>query len=385
MKVFGLKNAKIKSGQKVLVRVDFNVPLKKGRISDDYKIKRTLPTLVYLKQAGAVLIVVSHLGRPKNRHDKSLSAKPLASALQKLLKTKVTFIIDPFSPAFKTQLNKAKPGTIFMLDNIRYYPEENKNDSAFAKKLAALADIYVNDAFADSHRAHATVNAIQFFLPSYAGFLLEEEVVNLRKIIKPIKPLVVIGGAKIDTKIGIISKMKKVAKYVLIGGALANDLLRAAGYEIGKSLVGDDKKAAKKVLGKNVILPLDAIVTNRKGKVEIKNVDEVEKDDKILDIGPRTICLFSNYIKKAKTIMWNGPLGMFEEPRFRQGTIAIAREIAYSSKYSSYTLVGGGETIEALKIAKAEKIVSWASTAGGAMIDYLSGQKMPGLIKIVKN
>lgn len=276
-----------------------------------------------------------------------------------------------------------------MLENLRFSHDEENNDLGFAKKLAGLADIYVNDAFAASHRAHASVSAIKNYLPSCAGLLLENEIVNLNKILRPKSPLIaIIGGAKMETKTPLIKKLLKKSSRILIGGALANNFLAAHKIEIGKSL--RDKKSialAKQFLNKKIILPADVITGTKKdgrGEAKVKNVYQVKKNEIILDIGPETIKLYSRFIKKAKTIIWNGPMGMYESEHFKYGTLSIARAVASRSSGAAFGAVGGGETIEALKMTKMLGYVDWVSTGGGAMLVYLSGGKMPGLKGIVK-
>lgn len=395
MKIKSIRKVKKIAGKKVLLRVDFNIPMENGHIQDDYKIVASLPTIRFLLRYKSKIIIATHLGRPDGEKIKKYSLKPGAKRLRELLGEKnhpvsrVKFINDCIGFKVGNEVSKLKEGEILMLENLRFYKEEQKDNKEFAKQLANLADIYINDAFANSHRKHASMNAIQKYLPAYAGLLLEEEIKNLYKIIHPKKPLiVVIGGAKIKTKIRLLKKISKKGAKILIGGALANNFLKAHNLEIGQSLI--DKASlsfAKKFKKKNILLPIDVLVRQAKeakGKPEVKSVDKVGKEDIILDIGPETIRLFSNHIKKAKTIIWNGPMGKFEEEHFKHGSLAIARVVAARARGWAFGVVGGGDTIKILKMTKMQDYVDWISTGGGAMITYLSGEPMPGLKQIVK-
>jgi phosphoglycerate kinase len=297
-----------------------------------------------------------------------------------------------------------KPGEVAFLENLRFNKGEQSNDLKWAKNLASLADVYVNNAFAVCHRADASVSAIKKFLPSFAGLLLEQEIVNLNKILRPKKPLVVlIGGAKIETKTTLIKNLFKSASQILVGGALANNFLAASGYEIGTSMTDKESvKVAKNLLRKNrllffnrskIILPVDVITSTNLKKnlqigaqnvIQIRKPGEIKKGEYICDIGPETIGLFAKYLKKAQTIIWNGPMGLFEIPNFRQGTIIMARLIASRASGKAYGVIGGGETIEALNLSKMAEYMDWVSTGGGAMLSYLGGEKLPGLKGIVK-
>jgi 3-phosphoglycerate kinase len=282
-----------------------------------------------------------------------------------------------------------KERDIVLLENIRYNKEEEKNDDKFAKELASLGDIYVNNAFAVSHRKHASLVAIRKYLPAYCGILLQKEIENLYKILKPQSPfLAVVGGAKMATKVALINNLAKKTKdtKILLGGAVANVFLLARGYEVGKSLVNKEYlKVAKKFSPKNIIMPLDAVVKNFKSKkISVKNIRDIGKGDIILDIGPETIKLYSNIIRKAKTIIWNGPLGYFEDKRFKNGTMAIAILIAARSTHKAFTVIGGGETVEAVEATEMKDHINWISTGGGAMLSFLGNKKMPGLKGIVK-
>ncbi len=389
MKINSLKQKRQWRGQTVLLRVDFNVPTANGKISEDYRIVSALPTIQYLLAKGARLIIISHWGDPKGV-DAALSVKPLARHLQKLLKQPVKFVPEIVGLKARAAANALKNGELIFLENLRFHEGEKTNSKIFAKELSALADIYVNEAFSVCHRAQASVSAITSYLPSFAGLQLEAEIKSLQKILKPKKPLIVVmGGAKISTKAPIIKKLYSRASYILLGGGLANTFWRYQGLEIGKSIYDAeaDKTVAsfiryKKIMPK-IILPIDVVVKSRDGKSCQKLLKDVKKTDYIFDIGPESIELFSSYIKKAQTIVWNGPLGKFEESPYKHGTVSVGVAIAARSTGKAFGLIGGGETVEALKMTKMESYVDWVSTAGGAMLSYLGGEKMPGLKNII--
>lgn len=390
MQIKSIQNAPNLYGKKVLLRADFNVPIKDGKIQDEFKIKQQLETVDFLLRNHCRIILLTHLGEPKpGKFDKKYSVVPIAKELSKLLDRKITVAkgVDEFMAG--REISKAKYGDIVMLENIRFEIGEKKNDKKLAKNLAKLADIYVNDAFAVSHRAHASVSAIKKYLPSYAGLLLAQEVTSLNKALNPKKPLItLIGGAKISTKINLIKKLEKNSAKILLGGGVANNFLLARGYEIGRSIVDkEDINFAKKFKDKKIILPVD-VVTSATAKgttAKVKGIKNVNKIDYIYDIGPETIRLYAHYIKKAATIIWNGPMGKFEEDKFKHGTISVAITVAARSKGWAFGVVGGGETVEALKLTKMFTDVDWVSTGGGAMLSYLGGEKMPGLEGIVRS
>ncbi len=390
MKINSLKKIKNLKGKTVFLRVDFNVPLKDGVIKEDYRIRSGLETINFLLAKGARLVIASHLGEPKGR-EAVFSLKPVAARLKTLLKRPVKFLSEAVSPKTTAAVKTLKPGEMVMLENLRFNAGEYKNDDKFAASLAVLADIYVNDAFAVCHRDQASIAAIKKYLPSYAGLLLEKEILALNKILKPTKPLVVImGGAKIKTKAPLISKLYPAASQILIGGALANNFFKFQGLEIGKSMIDEDsapdiKKFFKsKKLVPKIILPRDVVVKTKDGRAQVVAPSAVKASDTILDIGPASISDFAAYIKKANTLVWNGPLGKFEEASFKHGTLAIAYLIAARSSGLAYGVVGGGETVAALNLTKMSGYVDWVSTAGGAMLTYLGGGKLPGLSKIVR-
>lgn len=376
------------SGKKVFLRCDYNVPIKKGKIEDDYRILASLPTIRFLLRYKCSLIISTHLGQPKEK-DKKYSTKPIANYLADILGVKVKFVDDCVGTKVKLAALRLEPGEILFLENLRFYNEEETNDKNFAKKLAGLAEVYVNNAFGVSHRSNASVDAIKKYLPSFAGLLVEDEVNNLEKIINPKKPLIsVIGGAKIGTKIKLIEKLSQKSERVLIGGALANNFFVAHGLEIGKSLVDKDSiKFAQKFKNKNLVLPVDVVVGKKidgSGQPKVKKISEIKPNEVILDIGPETIKLYAYFIKKASTLIWNGPMGMFENKHYKHGTVVIGQAIAARSRGQAFGAVGGGETIEALKLTKMIDYVDWVSTGGGAMLSYLGEEKMPGLQGIIK-
>jgi len=388
MAIKTIRNVKNLYGKKVLLRTDLNVPIKKGKILDDYKIEQQLATIRFLLEKHCRIILVSHLsGTIPGKFDEKYSVKPIAKALSKMLGKSIVVVkeINDFEAGKK--ISKAKYGDIIMLENIRFEEGEEKNSRALAKKLAKLADIYINDAFAVSHRAHASLSAIKDYLPSYAGLLVEKEIINLNKALHPQKPLItVIGGSKISTKIALVKNLEKKSSYLLVGGALANNFLLAHGYEVGKSMVDEESIGfAKKFKSHKLILPVDVTVSNRAkgGEVRVKKVNDVNKTDYIFDIGPETIRLYSHFIKKAATIIWNGPMGKFEEGQFKYGTMSIARVVAAHSRGKAFGVVGGGETVEALEKTSMFEYVDWVSTGGGAMLSYLGGEPMPGLEGII--
>jgi 3-phosphoglycerate kinase len=382
MKLKSINDAKLIKGKTVFLRVDFNVPNNKGKIKDETKILAVLPTIRFLSRYRCRIILATHLGDPGGKKVSRLSCRFLAKRLNQILGgARVKFVEETVGKKASLAIKSLKPGQMIFLENLRFNKGEEKNDSAFARQLAKLADIYVNDAFSVCHRAHASISAIRRCLPAYAGFLLEKEILNLDKVKNPAKPLVVLmGGAKIKTKINLIKNLQDKAAKILIGGALANNFFKAMGLNVGKSLVDKESVViAKKLLkNKKILLPLDVAVSCKEG-AEVRLIDSVGKSEIILDIGPQTIMLYSTVIKKAKTIVWNGPLGAFEQVHFRHGTIALGQLIAARSRGKTFGVVGGGETLEALKMTKMEGYIDWISTGGGAMLSYLGGEKMPGI------
>ena len=378
MKIKSIRQVKNLAGKRVLLRADLNVPMKGGRIKDDYKIVAVLPTVRYLLRHNCRLVIATHLGQGL----KGEFTKPIADRLGRLLGKKV---------AGPEKIEKMENKEIVMLENLRWHKGEEKNDKKFARALATAADLYVNDAFAVSHRRHASMSAIKKYLPSYVGLLLEKEILNLAKILRPAPPLVaIIGGAKIETKLSLINNLAKKSERVLIGGALANNFIAAHGFKIGKSVADRPSvRTAAQIIKrhKNIILPVDVVAAKsvKSKNARVLPVAKVGASDMILDIGPKTVRLFVSFIKKANTIIWNGPLGYFENQHFKHGTLAVARVIAARSTGQAFGVAGGGETIEALKLTKMENYLDWVSTGGGAMLAFLGGEKLPGLKGIVKN
>ncbi len=390
MSIRSIKKVKNLKNKTVLLRADFNVAMNHGRIKDDYKIKVGLETVEYLLAQGCRLVLMSHLGEPPGEVTAGYSLKPIATRLSKLLKKPVKFLPEAIGTKVQAAVKKLKPGEILMLENLRFHHDEYDNDRAFAKELASLGDIYVNDSFAVDHRTQASLVAIKKYLPAYAGLLLEKEVIALNKILKPKKPLVVImGGAKISTKAPLIAKLYGKADKILLGGGLANNFFKWQKLEIGHSLYDEDSETyvrkffRGKKLASKIILPPDVIIKTKDGEARLVAANKVKSSEAILDIGPATVSLFAEYIKNAQTLIWNGPMGKFEEESYKFGTLAVARLVAARSSGRAYGVVGGGETVAALEMTKMAEYVDWVSSAGGAMLTYLGGGKMPGLKGIV--
>lgn len=374
--------------EKVLVRVDYNVPMQDGVITDDTRIRASLPTIEYLLKENAIIILMSHLGRPKGKVDKQFTLQPVAKHLSELLGKPVEFAEDCIGPVAKEAVGKLRPGQIVLLENLRFYEEEEKNDLGFAEALAELADIYVNDAFGVSHRAHASVDAITLYLPSVAGLLLEKEIKFVGQAIEqPEHPFVaIIGGAKVSDKIGVIDNLLTKVNTLLIGGGMANTFLAAKGYEMGKSLVEEDKiDLAKKLIEKaqllevKMLLPTDVVIADRfaaDAATENCSVDDIKSEWMALDIGKKTSEMYADAIKDAKMIVWNGPMGVFEMDAFCSGTEQIAQAVANPSAIS---IIGGGDSVAAIEKLKLADKISHISTGGGASLEYLEGKVLPGI------
>jgi len=373
------------AGKKVLVRVDFNVPIKEGKIKDDTRITSALPTINYLLEHGAAVILMSHLGRPKGQRNLEYSMKPVADHLATLVSAPVKFAEDCRGEAAKAAAEALKPGEILVLENTRFYAEEEKNDPQMSADLASLADLYVNDAFGSAHRAHASTYGVAELLPSAAGFLMEKEIKYLGDAIaNPVRPFVaILGGAKVSDKIGVIENLLKKADKILIGGGMANTFLKAQGYELADSLVEDDvldtaKDLLKKSEGK-LVLPVDMVLGDAfdaEAKMETLPVGNVPAGWRILDIGPKTVEVFGEEIAKAGTIVWNGPMGVFEFPHFAAGTFAVAHKVADSSAVS---IIGGGDSVSAINQSGLSDKITHISTGGGASLEMLEGIELPGL------
>ena len=376
-------------GKRVFIRVDFNVPQdEKNNITDDTRILLSLPTVRFVSEAGGKVILASHLGRPKGKRDLKFSLAPVAKRLSELLGKKVTLATDCIGEEVQKQVEGLREGEVVLLENLRFHPEEEKNEEAFSKALASLCDIYVNDAFGAAHRAHASTEGMTRFVKIVAaGFLMMKEVESLEKaLVNPQKPYVaILGGAKVSDKIGVIQNLLGKVTTLLIGGGMAYTFLRAEGFQVGKSLVEEDQiglslSLLERARGKiTFLLPSDHVAAER---MDIQAKREVVKNDKIpsgwvcLDIGPETVKTFSREIQSAKTIVWNGPMGVFELEPFSQGTFAIAKSIAHSS---SFSIVGGGDTVAAVNRAGVGDRISHISTGGGASLEFLEGKKLPGI------
>lgn len=368
------------SGKRVIVRVDFNVPIEKGRIQDDYRIRASIPTIQYLLKKKAAVIVIAHLGRPNGKPQKNLSLAPVAKALARMVQRTVLFAKTLEEAGDISKFLKS--GAILMLENIRFYDGEIKNYSSFAKRLASFGDWYVNDAFGDAHRAHASIVGIPQYLPHAAGLLLEKEVRALSRVLKnPKRPVVaIIGGAKISSKLPLIKRFVKKADAILVGGALANTILAAKHISIGKSHADTQEQISwLRLTDKKLVVPVDAVVTRslkKDGGVFVRGIGNIKKNEYIADIGPDSVKLFRTIIQKARTIIWNGPLGFIETHPFENGTKAIARQISASR---AYTVIGGGDLHRIVRSMKLDASIDHISTGGGAMLEFLSGKTLPGI------
>ncbi|MBU5312482.1 phosphoglycerate kinase [Tissierella carlieri] len=379
------------TGKKVLVRCDFNVPMDgNGKITDDIRITSSLPTINYLIEKDAKIILMSHLGRPKGEANKKYSLKAVADRLTELLNKEVIFAEDDnvVSSAVKKQIDAMEDGDVLLLENTRFRKEEEKNEENFAKDLASLGDLYVNDAFGTSHRAHASNVGVSTYLPSAVGFLVDKEISVMGKALEsPERPFVaILGGAKVSDKIGVIENLINKVDTIIVGGGMAYTFLKAQGYEIGKSLLEEDKiELAKELLQKakdnnvKLMLPVDVVAAREfKNDTEFKTVkiDNISEDMMGLDIGDESIKLFSNLIKEAKTVIWNGPMGVFEMENFAKGTDAIARAMAESE---GITIVGGGDSASAVEKSGYAEKMTHISTGGGASLEFLEGKVLPGI------
>lgn len=376
-------------GKKVFIRADFNVPIDDNlRVTDDRRIRSTLPTINYAIDEGAKIILASHLGRPKGKPDPRYSLSPVAKRLQRLLDKEVIFSPDCIGSQAENLIAKMKDGDVILLENLRYHAEEEKNDEEFAKKLASFADFYINDAFGAAHRSHASIVGIPKFLPSAAGFLMKKEIEYLKGIVNnPVRPFVaILGGAKVSGKIGVLEHLEKKVDKVLIGGGMAFTFIKAMGYEVGDSLVESEmletaQRIRKKLksAGIKFYLPVDCVISQALepgAETKIVPTLEIPKGWRALDIGPATVKLFSEALANAKTILWNGPMGVFEIDAFSRGTFAIAHSVADAY---ALTIVGGGDTDLAAHRAGVSDALSFISTGGGASLQLLEGNELPGI------
>ena len=379
------------AGKRVFLRADLNVPIDDGRITDDTRIRASLPTIVHLLERDAIVILASHLGRPKGKVTDALRLKPVADRLSQLLGRPVRMTGDALGPGVQVAVDKLRPGDLLMLENLRFHAAEEDNEAAFAESLAGLADIYVNDAFGSAHRAHASTEGITHHLPAVAGLLLEREVTALSKLLhRPPRPFhTVIGGAKVSGKLEVLEALLSRCQAILVGGGMANTFLAAKGLELGKSLVEDEQLAnAERIMAEarrkrvRLMLPSDVVIApqiHHRAQKRVVRVTEVPKDQMVVDIGPDTVTAYTAHLAKARTIFWNGPMGVFEIGSFAEGTNAVARFVAGRTADGVITIVGGGDSVAAVEKLHLSRKMTHVSTGGGASLEFVEGKTLPGV------
>jgi phosphoglycerate kinase len=376
-------------GKRVLMRVDFNVPMADGKVTDDKRIKAALPTINYVLEQGASLLLMSHLGRPKGGPDPEFSLRAASEALAALLGKPVQMAPDCVGPEVEAMAKALKPGDVLMLENTRFHKGEEKNDLELAKQMAVLGDVYVNDAFGSAHRAHSSTEGITHFLPAVSGFLMEQELEYLgRAVANPEHPYIaILGGAKISDKILVVETLASKCDKLIIGGGMANTFLTAKGLNMQDSLVETDAiETAKTLLGKlgsKLILPVDAVIADKfdaEANTQTVDVDKIPAGWRMLDVGPKTLELYKTSLSGVKLVVWNGPVGVFEMPKFAEGTFALAHMLAESG---AITVIGGGDSASAVKKAGVAKQMTHVSTGGGASLEFLEGKELPGVAALL--
>ena len=376
-------------GKRVLMRVDFNVPMQDGKVTDDKRIKASLPTIKYVLDQGASLLLMSHLGRPKGSPDPEFSLRAAADVLSSHLGVPVKMAPDTVGPEVEAMANELKPGEVLMLENTRFHKGEEKNDLELAKQMAALADVYVNDAFGSAHRAHSSTEGIAQFLPAVSGFLMEQELEYLGRAVRnPEHPYVaILGGAKISDKILVVETLLKQSDKLIIGGGMANTFLAAKGLDMQDSLVEeasvDTAKSILEKAGDKLVLPVDAVIADKfeaEADSQVVDVDKIPAGWRMMDVGPKTLELYKQALEGARLIVWNGPVGVFEMPKFAEGTFALAKLLAESG---ATTVIGGGDSASAVKKAGVAKQMTHVSTGGGASLEFLEGKELPGVAALM--